>query len=120
MKNRTDIIGINFQDRLWHILRSNTRITGFIIIGIMGFFMSNSVIFGIMAPFGVALCAAADRENMLSAAVGSVLGYIFTFNLQSNMKYIIAITLIISIRWFFSSLPALAGSLRCRAWRLSA
>lgn len=109
MKNRTDIIGMRLPDRLAQGMRNHSKVLSLLALGLLGYLLSNSVVFGVMAPFGVALCAAASREQLPFAAAGSVLGYILTFNLEGNLQYIIAVLLLFATRYLFGSLRLIQG-----------
>lgn len=99
MKNKTDIIGMRLPDRLAQGVRNHNKLLSLLALGGLGYLLSNSVVFGVMAPFGVALCAAASREQLPFAATGAVLGYILAFNLEGNLPYIIAVALLFAARF---------------------
>ncbi|MBQ9938001.1 MAG: SpoIIE family protein phosphatase [Oscillospiraceae bacterium] len=71
----------------------------------------------IFAPFGIAFAAAAmsnvtvTRSHGYAPAAGAAIGYVLTAGTLSNMKYIAALVLMLSIRAFFSISPALKNSL---------
>lgn len=65
----------------------------------VAFLMSNAFLFGTMAPFGVSFAASVKREHSLAAAAGAVLGYVFSYNPTSNVKYIIAVVLMLAANW---------------------
>ena len=71
----------------------------------------------VFAPFGIAFAAAAmsnitvTRTHGYAPAAGAAIGYVLTAGTLSNMKYIAALILMLSIRAFLSVSPALKNSL---------
>ncbi|MBR2152526.1 MAG: SpoIIE family protein phosphatase [Clostridia bacterium] len=68
--------------------------------GIISFMLANSIIFEDFAPFGVAFTSALPLSYTPISAIGAVLGYMISG--EGEFKYIAAVLLAISIRWFFS------------------
>lgn len=65
------------------------------------FAVSNAFLFGNLAPFGVASAAAAKRSNALPAAIGAVMGYIFSAGPENNLRYIGAVLTVFGIKLVF-------------------
>ncbi|WP_343252527.1 SpoIIE family protein phosphatase [Ligaoa zhengdingensis] len=65
----------------------------------VAFLMANAFLFNTMAPFGVSFAASVKREHGLAAAAGAILGYTFSYNPTSNVKYIIAVVLTLAANW---------------------
>ena len=62
------------------------------------FAASKTFLFGRIAPFGAAAAAAASRGNILAAAAGAVLGYIFTDFPENTLRYIGAVLVVFGAR----------------------
>lgn len=69
------------------------------VCAVVAFVMANAFLYGSMAPFGVSFAAAVKREHSLAAAAGAILGYTFSYNPTSNVKYIIAVVLLLAAKW---------------------
>jgi hypothetical protein len=80
-----------------------------------GYVMASSFLFGGAAPFGAAFCAALPWKYVCAAALGSVLGHIFTPAHLAGMKYIAAVLLVVVFKWLLSQkmlrLNAAAGAI---------
>ncbi len=59
----------------------------------MGFFMARAQIFNQSAPLGVAYTAGVSKEHTLSAAIGSLLGYLIPHNGIHNLRYMGAVAI---------------------------
>ncbi|MCL2857005.1 MAG: SpoIIE family protein phosphatase [Oscillospiraceae bacterium] len=71
--------------------------------GAAGLVMSRAVLFGGVAPFGVALVAAAGGRSSLGAALGAMAGYLlFGQGVVWGSQYLAAIVLVIAFKWLFS------------------
>ena len=67
-----------------------------------GALMSGASLFGTIAPFGAALCAALPWKYVPPAALGAVVGYVFSPAEQSGMGHIAATLLVVISKWLFS------------------
>ena len=52
---------------------------------IISFAAANAVLLGNLAPFGAAAVAAARRKDAVGAAVGAIMGYIFSMSTGNNI-----------------------------------
>lgn len=64
----------------------------------LSFAASKAVLFGELAPFGVAATAASGRKNSLSAAVGAVFGYALSVGTINNMRYVAAVLVVFGMK----------------------
>ena len=69
--------------------------------GIISFMLSNSIIFEDFAPFGVAFVSALPLSFTPISSISTIFGYMVSG--EGEFKYIAAVLLAVSIRWFFSS-----------------
>lgn len=69
------------------------------ICAVVAFVMANAFLYGTMAPFGVSFAASTKRQHSLAAAAGAILGYTFSYNPTSNVKYIIATVILLAAKW---------------------
>lgn len=60
----------------------------------LSFAASKAVLFGELAPFGVAAVASSGRKNSLPAVVGAVFGYALSVGTVNNMRYIAAVLVV--------------------------
>lgn len=66
--------------------------------GMLCFAASKAILFGRIAPFGVAAAAASKRNSAIPAALGAVLGYIFSGNSESNLRYTSAVLIVLGAK----------------------
>lgn len=102
MKAGTQRIGTSFGSRLKQALAAKSSWIENGICAAVAFVMANAFLFNTMAPFGVSFAASVKRENSLAAAAGAILGYTFSYNPTSNIKYIIAVVLMVAASWVIS------------------
>lgn len=86
---------------------------------IISFAAANAAVLGELAPFGAAAVAAAQRRNTVGAALGAVMGYIFSMSTGNNVRYIAAVLTVLGLKLvlerfaegdFVSVLMAAAGT----------
>lgn len=90
---------ISFGQRIKKVFMQKSTVIESGVCALGAFIMANAFIFGTMAPFGVSFAASVKRENSLAAAAGAVLGYTFSYNPTSNIKYIVAVVLMLAANW---------------------
>ncbi len=61
---------------------------------IFSFAATKTMLFGKTAPFGVAAAAASNRNSAVSAALGAVVGYIFSENPENSLRHIAAVLIV--------------------------
>lgn len=72
-----------------------------------GFLAANGSVFGSYAPFGISLTAAVPFPNVLSAFLGSLIGYIVFPTSGGSFRYIAAMVAVIAIRWTLGDIKKL-------------
>lgn len=65
------------------------------------FAASKAVILGNFAPFGIAASAAAKRNYALPAALGAVIGYVFSGNPENTLRYVAAVLMVLGAKFVF-------------------
>ena len=74
-----------------------------LLAGALGLVMARSVLFGGVAPFGVALVAAAGGRSSMGAALGAIAGYLLLGQgAVWSVQYVAAIVLVIAFKWMFA------------------
>lgn len=68
---------------------------------IICFAASKTFLFGKIAPFGVAAVSASKRNAALPAALGAVLGYVFSKNPENTLRYIAAVLIAFGAKLVF-------------------
>jgi len=97
--------GIHFARRTqsWAIRPANAKILRAILHFIMGVCLSNGVIFGRTAPFGVAFAAAGGTGVMgISGFIGTLFGYIFLWDSFGGLTYAAASILVFIVSLIFA------------------
>lgn len=103
MANRSATTAGRFGEKLRHLLRRGSGIPAMLGTAAASAVMANAAIAGGISPFGAAFCAALPAPYTYMAALGAVLGYIFSAALLTNMKYLAAVVMVCAIRWLLSS-----------------
>ena len=70
------------------------------------FAASKTFLFGRIAPFGVAAVSSAKRNLALPAALGAVLGYVFSKNPENTLRYIAAVLIAFGAKLVFERFAA--------------
>ncbi|MBR3953301.1 MAG: SpoIIE family protein phosphatase [Oscillospiraceae bacterium] len=81
-----------------------TAVPDLLSIGIWAFAAfaaANTMMFGKLAPFGVAAASAARKNNSVGAAFGALLGYIFSPSPENNLRYIGAVLIVFGMKLVF-------------------
>ena len=65
---------------------------------IISFAAANAVLLGNLAPFGAAAVAAARRKDAMGAAVGAIMGYIFSISTGNNIRYIASVLVVLGLK----------------------
>ena len=81
-----------------------TQVSGHIGIGILGFFMAKTSLWGGISPLGTALAAGVPLLYTPATCIGTLLGYIISPNITSGLKYAAALLAIVVIRFIFGKL----------------
>ena len=72
--------------------------------GVAGLVMSRCLLFGGVAPFGVALVAAVAGRSAMAAALGAIAGYLLMGQGAAwGVQYLAAIVLVMSVKWLFAA-----------------
>lgn len=74
-----------------------------------GAVVSHGAVFGRYAPFGAAFCAAVPYENALTAAIGSVLGYVLLYP-KGSFRYVATVITIFALRWMLNDIERISKS----------
>ena len=69
--------------------------------GVICFGASKAFVFGRIAPFGVAAAASSKRNCALPAALGAILGYIFSDKPENTLRYIAAVLMVFGAKLVF-------------------
>ncbi|MBR5485614.1 MAG: SpoIIE family protein phosphatase [Oscillospiraceae bacterium] len=102
MKNRTDFIGGAVVDRLVQSVKTYKQIAWAAGVFFAGFLLSASYILNGLSPFGAAFTAVIWGDAWLFAALGSLIGYLFSLHQNFSMKYIGAVMIIICFKWMLN------------------
>lgn len=101
MENRTSL-----RSGLWRglaeRLRNHKKLLGMLGVAAAGYVMAGSRVFGDVAPFGPAFCAAVSPPYTLAAALGTLLGYVFPHGATQNLKYLAAVILVLGLQRLFA------------------
>lgn len=98
----SEIIGLSFFSRAGAKLRSYSDILSYAGTALLSLLLSCSVLFSQIAPFGVAMAAAASGDYSFAAVLGAVVGYLIAPGIEFKMKYIAAILVIGAVKWAVS------------------
>ncbi|MEE3450498.1 MAG: SpoIIE family protein phosphatase [Acutalibacteraceae bacterium] len=74
-----------------------------------GAVVSHGAVFGSYAPFGAAFCAAVPYNNMLSAVIGSMIGYIILYP-TSSFRYVASVVTVFVLRRVFGDIEKISRS----------
>ena len=94
---------IALGERARQVLRAHRIGAAFAAYTITGFLSANAFVLGGLAPFGVAFASAAAPQYAAPAILGATLGYLASYSMLSNIKYVCAMLLLFLIRWCVSS-----------------
>lgn len=75
----------------------------------LGFLVSHGAVMGNLAPFGASFAAAAPKNRLLSALIGTALGYI-VLKPADSFRYIAVIAAVGSLRWLLSDIDVVRRS----------
>ena len=101
MQHRTDVAKVSILRWVRQLAETYERWFRMLGASAAGFVMANCFLFGGVSPFAVALSSALSGADAMGAAAGAVLGYLLTGNPLANFKYILALTLVICVKWLF-------------------
>ena len=68
---------------------------------LISFAAANAAVLGGLSPFGAAAVAAARRRDAVGAALGAVMGYIFSMSTGNNVRYIAAVLTVLGLKLVF-------------------
>ncbi|MCL2580376.1 MAG: SpoIIE family protein phosphatase [Oscillospiraceae bacterium] len=102
MQNKTDMVGISPLEHLRQFAGRKSALLGIFGAGLGGLILSQGVLFGSVAPFGVALVAALSGANAMGAALGAIAGYIVLHGPAFGIQYLAAILLVLAAGWLFA------------------
>ncbi len=103
MQNRTTIREMTFGERILQELRAHRLIVEYLAYLVTGFISANAFVLGGLAPFGVAFAASAKEKYHAAATLGATLGYMISFHVEGNLKYILAMLILFTLRKFIQS-----------------
>lgn len=94
ISNKTD--SLNYKDVI-------SSLSVHIIVAVIGFIASRSVVLGNLLPFGLSFLAGSTLSLTPSAAIGIFIGYFFPAVGNSGFRYIASLFAIIAIKFILSS-----------------
>ncbi len=103
MQNRSAAGSLALGQRVRQTVRAHKLGAAFAAYGAGGFLSANAFVLGGLAPFGVSFAAAAPDKYAPAAILGAALGYLISYQVFSNIKYVIAMLLLFLLRWGFTS-----------------
>ncbi|WP_066453108.1 SpoIIE family protein phosphatase [Anaerotruncus rubiinfantis] len=103
MQNSVRPGGIALMERARQSLRAHRMGAAYLGYILVGFVSANAFVLGGLAPFGVAFASAAKAKYAAAATLGAALGYLLSFDVMGNIKYVIAMLLVFLIRWGLST-----------------
>lgn len=68
---------------------------------VISFAAANAQLLGELAPFGAAAVAAAKRRDTVGAALGAIMGYIFSMRTGNNARYVAAVLIVMGLKLVF-------------------
>ena len=101
MQHRTDVAKFSISRWVRQLVETYERWFRMLGAAAAGFVMANCFLFGSVSPFAVAFASSLNSADSMGAAAGAVLGYLLTGNPLANFKYILALTLVICVKWLF-------------------
>lgn len=103
--------GIIFIFQKYLYSKQSRKILSKLFYFISGLVSSRACIFGGYYPFGVALTAAVPYENIVFAAIGSLLGCVFPTAVNNEIRYIASILAVVALKWALNDFKALKESI---------
>lgn len=95
--------GTALGERAKQTFRQHRLIAEAVLYVLIGYASANAFVLGGLAPFGVAFAAGAKPKNTAAAILGASIGYLVSFRVMTNIKYILAMVILFLVRWCFSS-----------------
>ncbi|WP_162614208.1 SpoIIE family protein phosphatase [Anaerotruncus colihominis] len=102
MQNRT-AAGLSIGARARQTVRAHRLAAGYFAYAATGFVAANAFVLGGLAPFGIAFAASAKPRYYAGATLGATLGYLMSFHVMTNVKYIVAMALLFGLRVMLGS-----------------
>ena len=102
MQNRT-AAGLSIGARARQTVRAHRLAAGYFAYAATGFVAANAFVLGGLAPFGIAFAASAKPRYYAGATLGATLGYLMSFHMMTNVKYIVAMALLFGLRVMLGS-----------------
>ena len=109
MQNRMSLEERSIGDRTRQTLRAHRAEAELVGYMVVGFVAANACVLEGLAPFGVAFAAAAKPKFTNAAILGATAGYLLSFQMLGNVKYILALALLFLVRWMTGSSLLLRG-----------
>ncbi|MEM1484818.1 SpoIIE family protein phosphatase [Oscillospiraceae bacterium PP1C4] len=103
MQNKTEAGVIALKTRAKQSLWAHRLAAELLAYIAMGFVAANAFVLGGLAPFGVAFAASAKPKFTAAAALGATMGYLLSFRMLSNIKYVLAMLILFVLQWGISS-----------------
>jgi stage II sporulation protein E len=100
---KVDMVRVSPGDKLRQFLVANRVLFELAGSAVGGYVMANSFIFGGVSPFGVAFSASLPGKHSQCAALGALLGYVVSSSMLGNMKYVVALVLVVAAKWFLEN-----------------
>lgn len=101
MQNRTSVREMALGERIVQGLRAHQIAIEYFVYLVTGFISANAFVLGGLAPFGVAFAASSKQKYHSAATLGATLGYLISFSVEGNLKYILAMLILFAMRKFF-------------------
>lgn len=96
--------------RSWGVAEGVTAAAKQLSVAVLGFFMARTSLVGGGLPLGAAFAAGASKKYIFSAALGSLLGYLFPSEGFSALKYSAVLLAVVAIRLLTVGLKGVAKS----------
>ncbi|MCI8441808.1 MAG: SpoIIE family protein phosphatase [Provencibacterium sp.] len=107
----SEIVGLSFFSRAGARLRSYGDILSYAGMAALSLLLSCSVLFSQIAPFGIAITAAASGDLSFAAVLGAAIGTLVAPGIEFKMKYMAAILVVGAVKWAVSGHERLRSNL---------
>ena len=95
------------SEKISDFLREHRMVFLFLLTALLGYIFANAVMIESIAPFGVAFSAAMSYDYAIAAFAGTLIGYLVPITSDSSMKYVVAVLIVIGVRWTLNKIRPL-------------
>ena len=95
------------SEKISDFLREHRMVFLFLLTALLGYIFANAVMIESIAPFGVAFAAAMSYDYAIAAFAGTLIGYLVPITSDSSMKYVVAVLIVIGVRWTLNKIRPL-------------